>query len=146
LLSLARLRHSARFAHPSTVAAAIHVRATPPLKDREEVVFACALGWGRSFSHLSVTQQYLIGQFSALLGDLPPAPSKRLAAAVHDLRQQVESCPVAMLPELSRRAIKLTDAICWAALERGDGDRFCRYAKGAYALREFADTAGLSRD
>ena len=75
-----------------------------------------------------MTQQYLLGQFSALLGDL-----ERTAAewqpAVHDLRREVESSPLAMLPELAELAeladkvIKLTDTICWAALQRGDVKR-----------------------
>jgi hypothetical protein len=90
-----------------------------------------------------MTQQYLIGQLSVLLGDLPPAPSERLAAAVHDLRHEVESCPLAMLPRLASQAVNLTDAICWAALERGDSDGFCGCAKAAFALGEFTDSASL---
>ena len=49
-----------------------------------------------------MTQQYIIGQFSALLGDLQPGVGECLAAAVHDLRREVESCPLAMLPKLAR--------------------------------------------
>ncbi len=90
-----------------------------------------------------MTQQYLIGQFSALLGDLQPPPGECLAETVHDLRREVESCPLAMLPKLAREAMTLTDVICWAALERGDSSGFCRYAKVAVALGEFTDSAGL---
>jgi hypothetical protein len=90
-----------------------------------------------------MTQQYLIGQFSVLLEDLQPPPSERLAASVHDLRRQVESSPLAMLPNLAREAMNLTDVICLAALERGDSQGFCRYAAGAFALWEFTDAAGL---
>jgi hypothetical protein len=90
-----------------------------------------------------VTQQYLIGQFSVLLEDLQPPPGERLAAAVYDLRREVESSPPAMLGSLAREAMSLTDAICWAALERGDSQGFCRYAAGALALGEFTDAAGL---
>ncbi len=93
-----------------------------------------------------MTQQYLIGQFSALLGDLEPVPSECLAAAVHDLRHEVESCPVAMLPALARQAINLTDAICWEALEHRDPSSFCRYARSATAIGEFTDCAGLLDD
>jgi hypothetical protein len=90
-----------------------------------------------------MTQQYIIGQFSALLEDLQPSPSECLAAAVHDLRREVESSPLPMLPKLAHEAMNLTDMICWAALERGDPNGFCRYAKAALALGEFADSAGL---
>ena len=90
-----------------------------------------------------MTQQYLIGQFSVLLEDLQPPPGDRLAVAVHDLRREVESSPPAMLGCLAREAMSLTDAICWAALERGDSQGFCRYAAGALALGEFTDAAGL---
>ena len=91
-----------------------------------------------------MTQQYLVGEFSALLGDL-----ERTAAewqpAVHGLRREVESSPVAMLPELTDEVTELIDTICWAALERGDVTRFCSCAKAAAALGEFIDNAGLLR-
>jgi hypothetical protein len=90
-----------------------------------------------------VTQQYLIGQFSALLEELQPSPGDGLAAAVHDLRQAVECSPLQMLPKLAREAMGLTDTICWAALERGDATGFCRCAKAAAALGQFANAAGL---
>ena len=89
-----------------------------------------------------MTQQYLIGQFSSLLGELQPAPAEWLAA-VHDLRREVESSPPSMLPQLTRAAMDLTDMICWAALEQGDVGGFCRYAETAVALREFTASAGL---
>jgi hypothetical protein len=89
-----------------------------------------------------MTQQYLVGEFSALLGDL-----ERTAAewqpAVHSLRREIESSPVAMLPELADKATELIDTICWAALHRGDVIRFCSCAKAAAALGEFTDSAGL---
>jgi hypothetical protein len=90
-----------------------------------------------------MTQQYLIGQFSSLLGDLQPAPAGWLAA-VHDLRREVESSPLPVLPQLAHKAMDLTDMICWAALEQGDVGGFCRYAETAVALREFTASAGLS--
>ena len=78
-----------------------------------------------------------------MLGDLQPVAGHRLAEDVHGLRQEVESCPVAMLPELARQALELSDAICWEALERGDSSGFSRYARGASELAEFTDCAGL---
>jgi hypothetical protein len=91
-----------------------------------------------------MTQQYLVGQFSALLGDL-----ERTAAvwqpAVHDLRLEVESSPVAMLPEFADKATELVDTICWAALDQGDVTRFGSCAKAAAALGEFIYSAGFLR-
>ena len=79
-----------------------------------------------------------------MLGDL-----ERTAAewqpAVHSLRLEVESSPLAMLPELADKATELIDTICWAALQRGDVTRFCSFAKATAALDEFIDSAGLLR-
>jgi hypothetical protein len=89
-----------------------------------------------------VTQQYIVGQFSVLLEDLQPLPGEWLPA-VRRLRSEVESSPVQMLPKLAREAMGLTDMICWAALERGDGTDFSRCAKAAVALGEFSAAARL---
>jgi hypothetical protein len=91
-----------------------------------------------------MTQQYIIGELSALLGEFQPPPGERLAAAVHALRREVESSSLATLPWLAHQAMDLTDAICWAALEQGDSSAFCRNAKAGFALGEFTDSAGLS--
>ena len=91
-----------------------------------------------------MTQQYLIGQLSALLEELQPPPGEKLARAVHDLRREVECSGVQMLPRLAHEAIGLSDVICWAALERGDTDGFRRYTKAAAALGDFTDSAGLT--
>jgi hypothetical protein len=96
-----------------------------------------------STAELRVTQQYLIGLFSVLLGELQPPPGEWMADAVRDLRRQVESSPLQMLPELAGEAMRLTDVICWGALERGDSGGFRRYAKAAVALGDFTDSAGL---
>lgn len=85
-----------------------------------------------------MTQQYIVGEFPSLLGDLQRAPGQRLAA-VHDLRREVELSPPTMLPPLAHKALRLTDMICWAALERGDTSGFSHYSKGAAALRAFTD-------
>lgn len=63
-----------------------------------------------------MTQQYIIGQFSALLGELQPPPGDWLATAVHDLRRDVESSPLPMLPRLAAEALSLTDMVCWTRL------------------------------
>ena len=77
-----------------------------------------------------------------LLEDVQP-PAGEWLRAVRELRREVESCPLSMLPRLARKAIGLTDLICWSALEQGDLDGFCGCARSAAALGEFIDTAGL---
>jgi hypothetical protein len=92
-----------------------------------------------------VTQQYIVGQFSVLLEDLQPPPGEWLTA-VRKLRSEVECCPLSMLPRLAQEAIGLADLICWSALEQGDVNGFCRYARSAGALGEFIDNARMLQD
>ena len=89
-----------------------------------------------------MTQQYIVGQFSSLLGDLQPAPDEWVAA-VDELRREVESSPLYVLPKLAHEALSLTDVVCWSALEQGQVSAFEGYAKAAVALREFTENAGL---
>jgi hypothetical protein len=103
------------------------------------------VGWARIISEPGLTQQYLIGQFSLLLGDLE-APPGELLTAVKALRREVERSPVSVLPRLARHAIGLTDAICWAALEQGDTSGFCDCAAAAAALGEFANSVDFLRE
>jgi hypothetical protein len=90
-----------------------------------------------------MTQQYLIGQLSVLLEELQPSPGDLLAAAVYELRREVESSPLWMLSGLASEAIGLTDLICFDAVERGDARELARCAKAAVALGEFTDAARL---
>jgi hypothetical protein len=96
-------------------------------------------------SEIPMTQQYIAGEFSALLAELQPAPSASLANAVHDLRREIELGPLPGLPRLAREAMTLTDLTCWVALEQGDVGGFSRCAGAAVALREFAVSANLLR-
>ncbi len=89
-----------------------------------------------------MTQQYLLGAFSSLLGELQPAAGER-TAAVRSLRRQVESSAPSMLPRLASEAGALTETLCWSALERGDASGFARCADTAVELREFAANADL---
>lgn len=89
-----------------------------------------------------MTEQYKVGQLSALLSELESARDA-WPAAVRDLRRDVETSPPARLPELARKALDLTDRICWADLEHGDTGSFTRYAQTALALQDFADSARL---
>jgi len=90
-----------------------------------------------------MTVQYIVGEFSALLGDLLPIPDEVLCGALYDLRREVEESPVSRLHMLARRAIRLTDMICWVTLERGDMTGFCRDVETAVALRQFTISAKL---
>ena len=92
-----------------------------------------------------MTQQYIVGQFSVLLEDLQP-PTGEWLAAVRELRSEVESCSLSMLPRLAQEAVDLTDLICWSALEQGNLDSFWGCARSAAALGEFIDNARLLQD
>jgi hypothetical protein len=89
-----------------------------------------------------MTQQYIVGELSALLAGLQPAPDA-LGEAVSNLRHEVEFGPLPMLSVLAREAMTLTDMTCWVALEQGDVSGFRRYADTAVALREFTASANL---
>ena len=89
-----------------------------------------------------MTQQYLVGQLSALLGDLEgEVPAWR--TDMHGLRRVIESSPPVLLPELAAAAIRLSDGICWALLERGEFDGFRRCAASIAQLADFMDSADL---
>jgi hypothetical protein len=90
-----------------------------------------------------VTQQYIVGKFSALLGGLEPTAREPLGDVVGKLRREVECSALTLLPQLAREALKLTDVVCWCTLDRGDVHGFCRCAETARALREFSASANL---
>jgi hypothetical protein len=90
-----------------------------------------------------MTQQYIAGEFSALLAGLQSVHGGLVGQAVNHLRHEVEFGPLPMLPQLAREALALTDMTCWVALEHGDLSGFCRCADTGVALREFAASANL---
>jgi hypothetical protein len=90
-----------------------------------------------------VTQQYIVGEFSAVLAGLQATPDDWLGRVAGNLRREVEISPPAELPRLARDALNLTEILCWAALDRGDVDALWRYAQTARELREFTISAGL---
>jgi hypothetical protein len=89
-----------------------------------------------------MTQHYIVGQFSMLLGELQPASADE-AVAVGALRRRVETSRPWDLRELARQAAELTDSMCWAALGRGDVRGFAHCAQVGAALWEFRLTARL---
>ena len=90
-----------------------------------------------------MTQEYIVGEFSALISTLEPGPGGWLADALHGLRQRVESTPPSALSPLAAEAVTMADMICWATLERGDTATFARNAEAATLLHEFAVSAQL---
>jgi hypothetical protein len=92
-----------------------------------------------------VTEQYLVGELSSLLGDLQWTPCGQLAA-IRELRREVECSPLQLLPQRAREAMNLSDVICRVALEQGDVGAFRDCARTAVALGEFTDNARLSRE
>ncbi len=91
-----------------------------------------------------MTEQYLVDELSCLLGDLRPVADDLLAAALRDLRRDVEACPPWRLDQLAERAMRLTDSICWATLEGRDMAQFCKAVDAAVRVREFSLSANLS--
>jgi hypothetical protein len=90
-----------------------------------------------------MTQDYLIGELSALLGDLQPGTDGHLGSALQHLRHRVEHVPVWRLAPLAREAMSLAGVVCWVALERGDLVQFAHEVNAAAALRDFTDCANL---
>ncbi len=90
-----------------------------------------------------MTQYYVVGELSALIGELCPNDGSELATAVRDLRRRVECAPACGLTRLAAEALEVADAACWALLERGDVDAFAREVAEASLIREFATCAAL---
>lgn len=89
-----------------------------------------------------MTQQYIRGEFSLLLGSLCDEGSVALHTLV-DLRRRVERAPMYMLPDLAVEAMDIVDAACWVSLAQGDLTEFERESKEAVTVHEFATCAGL---
>ena len=91
-----------------------------------------------------MTQQYLAGELSLLLAQLPPVATNRasIEAAVH-LRHVAETVPVAALTFVVVRALELIDGLCWESLHRGDIAAFDHQAALGAELHEFGVCASL---
>jgi hypothetical protein len=89
-----------------------------------------------------MTRQYIIGEFSTLVGELESTAGE-FGDAVRDLRREIETCSLFGLPRLAHEALALSDLVCWVALERGDVTSFRRCADTAVILREFTASANL---
>jgi hypothetical protein len=91
-----------------------------------------------------MTQQYLAGELSFLLGQLQAVtPGQVSARQVARLRYEAETRPLTTLPSVALRALLLTDDLCWESLRRGDTVVFSRQAALSGELYEFGMCARL---
>jgi hypothetical protein len=94
-----------------------------------------------------MTQQYLAGELSLLLGELQAVTTNHIAAGdVARLRREAETRPLTALPSLAVRALALTDGLCWDSLSRIDTETFSRQAAICAEMHEFGVCAGLLLD
>jgi hypothetical protein len=91
-----------------------------------------------------MTQQYLAGELSVILGEVQAAATTQACARrARALRLEVESAPVTALPSAAARALALIDGMCWESLARGDTAAFARQAAICAELHEFSVCAHL---
>jgi hypothetical protein len=91
-----------------------------------------------------MTQQYLAGELSLLLGQLQAAMTNEASVVeVAHLRQRAETGPRSALAPVVIRALEVTDWVCGDSLTRGDAAAFIRQAALAADLWEFGVCAGL---
>jgi hypothetical protein len=91
-----------------------------------------------------MTQQYLAGELSLILGELQTVATTD--GAVRDiarLRREAETRPLTALTDVAARALELTGRWCWDSLMRGDPAAFARRAAIFVELSEFLDCARL---
>ena len=94
-----------------------------------------------------MTQQYLAGELSLLLGDLQAAMTDEAAAVeVTHLRQRAETGRRPAMVSVAVRALEVAECGCWDSLTRGDAAAFIRQATVCAELWEFGVCAGLLED
>jgi hypothetical protein len=91
-----------------------------------------------------MTQQYLAGELSLLLGELQDVTADEVSAGeVGCLRHEAEATPPTALGSVAVRALVLTDGLCWDSLRRADTGTFARQAAIGAELYEFGVCSGL---
>ncbi len=94
-----------------------------------------------------MTQQYLVGELSLILGELQAvAANEAVVREIARLRQEAETSPPAALAPLVKRAVDLTNRVCWDTLKWGDVGTFVREAAICAELRELGVCAGLLKE
>jgi hypothetical protein len=96
---------------------------------------------------MAMTRHYLIGELSAVCGELQEeVTSPASAPDVARLRREVEAAPPAELGPVATRALELIDRLCRESLDHGDATAFTRLADIGAELRVFGVCAGLLTD
>ena len=94
-----------------------------------------------------MTQHYLVGELSLLLGQLQTVTTNEASAReVARLRYEAETTPPPGLPAVTVRALVLTDGLCWDSLAHAETATFSRQATLCAELHEFGVCAGLLDD
>lgn len=91
-----------------------------------------------------MTQQYLAGELSLLLGELQATVTNEASVVeVAHLRRRAETGPRSVLTSVTVHALEVADWVCWDSLTRGDAAAFTRQATVGAELWEFGVCAGL---
>jgi hypothetical protein len=91
-----------------------------------------------------MTQQYLAGELSLLLGELQATMTREASVAeVAHLRRRAETGGRSALASVAVHALEVADRVCWDSLTRGDAGAFTRQAAVCARLWEFGVCAGL---
>ena len=94
-----------------------------------------------------MTEQYLVGELSLLLGQLQAATADKAAAAeIRRLRLRAEAAPPWALASVAARAREVADLVCVEALSRGDTAAFLHETAVGADLWEFSFCAGLLQE
>lgn len=93
-----------------------------------------------------MTQQYLAGELSVLLGHLQAAATTEASRReAWSLRQVAETQPVTVLGPVTVAALALTERLCWDSLTCGNLAAFNRQAAVCAELLDFGVCADLLR-
>jgi hypothetical protein len=91
-----------------------------------------------------MTQQYLAGELSLILGEVQAAATTEVCARqAWDLRHEAETAPLTALPSVAARALALANSLCWESLTQGDIAAFRRQAAVCAELHGFGVCAHL---
>lgn len=94
-----------------------------------------------------MTQQYLVGELSMILGELQAVATKTAAAPdIARLRHEAEATPPAALAPVVVRAMWLTNRVCWESLAHGEAAAFVHEVAICAELRELGECAGFLQE
>jgi hypothetical protein len=94
-----------------------------------------------------MTQEYLAGELSQLLGELQAlAANRKSARDLACLRREAETWPLPALRSVTARALALTDGLCWESLEGADATTFTRQAALSVEMHVLGVCGGLLDD